>query len=72
MRTAPTMAYYSSNNGTPSNNVWQVYDGGWTNSSGFNGAIITTNGFQVSWVYSSATVKGAYYISGHFTANSEL
>ena len=72
MRSAPTLTYYSSNNGTPSNGVWQVYDSGWANGSSLNGSNITVNGFQNSWVYGSATLKGAYYISGHFTASIEL
>ena len=72
MRSAPTMTYYSSANGTPSNNVWQIYDGGWANASSLNGGNVTVNGFQNSWVYSGATVKGAYYIAGHFTASAEL
>lgn len=72
MRAVPTMTYFSSPNGTPTNDRWQIYDGGWANGSSLNGSNITVNGFQNSWVYSSATLKGAYYISGHFTASTEL
>jgi hypothetical protein len=72
MRSSPTLTYYSSTNGTPTNDLWQIYDGGWANASSLNGSNITVNGFQNSWVYSSATLKGAYYISGHFTASAEL
>ena len=72
MRAVPTMTYFSSPNGTPTNDRWQIYDGGWANASSLNGSNITVNGFQNSWVYSSATLKGAYYISGHFTASIEL
>jgi hypothetical protein len=72
MRSVPTLGFYSSNNGTPTNGVWQVYDSSWANSSGFNGSNINVNGFQCSWIYGSATLKGAYYISGHFTATAEL
>jgi hypothetical protein len=72
MRAVPTMTYFSSPNGTPTNDRWQIYDGGWANASSLNGSNITVNGFQNSWAYGSATLKGAYYISGHFTASIEL
>ena len=72
MRSSPTLTYYSSTNGTPSNNLWQIYDGGWTNASSLNGNSITVNGFSSSWAYGSATLKGAYYIAGHFIASAEL
>jgi len=72
MRAVPTLTYYSSGNGTPTNGVWQIYDGGWANAGSLNGSNITVNGFQNSWYYASATVKSAYYISGHFIASAEL
>jgi hypothetical protein len=73
MRAVPTMTYFSSQNGTPTNDRWQIFDAAaWGNPSALNGSNITVNGFQNSWAFSAATVKGGYYISGHFTASIEL
>ena len=72
MRTVPTVTYYSSNNGTATNGVWQIYNGGWGNASSLNGTNTITKGFQPTWSYTGAVLGTSYYSAGNYTASAEL